>query len=119
MTTKPKRWTLLAKPQKGEHALWRREDDPKGVVYISDSSGGDPDSTEDGPLRLVGDLRLHQGGSLGITAWVEVVAEDGSPRGHTMLHAAVTLWLVEHEGFRAVIRDGNLRIVEALLRAAT
>jgi hypothetical protein len=119
MLTKNKRWTLLAKPQKGEHSLWRRDGDPKGVVYIADCSGRNPDHAEDGPLRLVGNLRLHQGGSLGITAWVSVIAEDTSPRGHTMLHPAVALWLVENEGFRAVIGDGNLRIVAKLLGLAT
>lgn len=113
--TKNKRWTLLAKPMRGEHSLWRLDGDPKGVVYVADCSGRNPDRTDDGPLRLVGNLMLRKGGSMAITADVKVIAEDTEPRGYTMLHPLVALWLIENEGFEVVIKDEDLRIVAKLL----
>lgn len=118
ITVKNKRWTLLARPRKGEHSIWRLDGDPKGVVYVADCSGGNPDRTEDGPLRLVGDLKIHKGGTSGALITVRVVSEDTTPRGFTMLHPSVALWLVEHEGFKVVIADDDLRTVAKLVEAA-
>lgn len=116
MITKTRRWTFLARPMRGEHSLWRLNDDPKGTVYVADASGNNPDTTEDGPLRLSGVLWIRRGGSAGLTADVRVLDAMGGTRGYTMLHALVALWLIENEGFKVDTHDAeSLRIMAKLL----
>lgn len=115
MITQTKRWTFLARPFRGEHSLWRKAGDPTGVVYLADYSGGNPDRTDDGPLRLTGDLMLRRSGTTAIAADVRVLDAMGVVRGYTTLHPVVAMWLIENEGFEVVIKDDELRIVAKLL----
>lgn len=117
MLTKQRRWTLLARPMKGEHSLWRREGD--AGVWLADCSGRNPEYTDDGPLRLVGELRLGRGGSMGVVANVCVQDVMGRQQGYTMLHPLVAIWLIEHEGFKAVIKNDELRVTAKLIGMAT
>jgi hypothetical protein len=117
--TETKRWEFLAQPKRGEHSLWRKAGDPKGVVYLADCSGNNPSNTEDGPLCLVGDLRLGRGGTVGIVANVAVQDAMAVQQGYTMLHPLVAIWLIENEGFKAVIKNDELRLMAKLIGLAT
>ena len=77
-------------------------------LYVADNSGGNPECTDDGPLKLLRDEPLTVGmwcGRIGVDALVHVERNVDDPSNRCGFTFKEALWLVEKAGFTVKLSD--------------